>query len=87
MKISYSKRFTKQFKKLPCKLQSKITKTIERLIKDPSDTSLKNHKLRGLMLGKRAVSVSANIRLIFEEYNNYTHVIFIDVGGHEQVYK
>lgn len=38
------------------------------------------------MLGKRAISVMGDMRIIFEEFNDYTLVLMLDVGTHNQVY-
>jgi mRNA-degrading endonuclease YafQ of YafQ-DinJ toxin-antitoxin module len=48
---------------------------------------LKNHSLNGHLLGKRAVSAGSDLRIIFEEFNGYTLVIFLDLGKHNRVYK
>lgn len=87
MKIRFSKKFEKQYKKLPKHLQTKVQTTIAKFVENPHLPSLKNHKLKGLMSNKRAISVSGNVRLIFEQQDRYTVVTFVDVGGHDQVYK
>lgn len=46
---------------------------------------LNDHLLTKSMAGKRAFSVSANIRVVYKETDEA--IIFIDVGSHNQVYK
>lgn len=36
--------------------------------------------------GKRSFSVTGDMRIIFEEHENYTMVLMLDVGTHNQVY-
>lgn len=87
MKIKYHKRFEKQFKKLLEKDKQKIIKTIEKFINDPGDKNLRNHALKGFLLGKRSISAGPDFRIIFEEFSNYTFVVFLDLGKHNRVYK
>lgn len=86
MDVRYSKRFQKQFKKLPHPIQIKADKTIKTFSRKPFTITLKNHALRGEFKGERAISVTSNVRIVFEEENNYKKVTFIRVGTHNQVY-
>ena len=83
MQIKYHKNFTKSFKKLTPSLKNKTKK----IINNPKDKTIKNHKLTGKLNNKRAISVTGDVRIIFEQYNNYILVIFLDIGSHNQVYK
>lgn len=87
MKIKYHKRFEKQFKKLLPQDKKKVINIVEIFIYDVNHTSLRNHKLKGALAGKRAISVKSDLRIIFEEFDNYTLVIFLDLGKHNRVYK
>ena len=87
MQIKYHKNFTKSFKKLTPLLKDKTKKVIIKFTKNPRDKTLKNHKLTGKLNNKRAISVTGDIRIIFEQHNNYILVIFLDIGSHNQVYK
>jgi addiction module RelE/StbE family toxin len=86
MRIRYHKKFEKRFKKLPPSLKKKTISAIRKFVKDPFDKTLANHPLTGKLLGKRAFSVTGDIRIVFEEYNSYVLVIMLDVGSHSQVY-
>jgi len=86
MELRFHRDFVKKFKKLSPKLKSKTISSIEKFSKNPFDSSLKNHALKGRLLGKRAFSVSGDCRIIFEEINNYVLVIMLDIGNHNQVY-
>ncbi len=87
MNIKYHKRFEKQFKKLLEKDKKKVLGAIENFIDNPRNVSLKNHSLKGMLMGKRAISVSSDMRIVFEEFDSYRLVIFLDLGKHNRVYR
>lgn len=87
MKISYHKKFLKQFSKLPTKLQIAVEKTITQFQKNPFYNLLNNHPLSGRLKKQRSISVTGDIRIIFEEHDEYMVVIFLRVGSHSQLYK
>ncbi len=87
MDILYHKNFTKAFLKLPPKTREKIKKTIIILQYDPGDTRLNNHALHGEDQGKRSISAGGDLRIVFEEEDNYKNVTLLRVGTHNQVYK
>jgi len=45
---------------------------------------LKDHELTGKLAGKRAFSITADVRVVYEEQDEF--IIFLDVGSHNQVY-
>lgn len=45
---------------------------------------LDDHALEGRMAGKRAFSITGDVRVVYEETSDY--IIFLDVGTHAQVY-
>lgn len=87
MKIKYHRRFTKRYQKLLPHVQSKVRAAISHFVKNPHDPRLRNHALTGQLKGLRAFSVTGDICIIFEERDNYTFVILLDVGPHARVYK
>lgn len=86
MKIILHKNFEKRFKKLPLSIRKKAIAVIQKFGKNPFHPSLKNHPLVGKLSGKRALSVTFDTRIIFEEYDDYILVIMLDIGTHNQVY-
>lgn len=86
MQIRYHRHFLKRYEKLPSDIKVKTLRAIAKFAKHPFDPRLRNHALKGRLLGKRAFLVTADIRVIFEELNNYIIVIMLDVGTHNQVY-
>ncbi len=86
MKINYHKRFEKQFKKLLEKDKQKVIVAVEKFIDNPLNKNLRNHALKGVLTGKRSISAAPDLRIIFEEYNNYTFIVFLDLGNHNRIY-
>ena len=86
MRIDYRKRFLRQFKKLQRWQKLAVEDAIKQFRADPHNPSLRNHALKGVMKGRRSFSAAFDIRIIFEEYENYAVVIMLDVGTHEGVY-
>jgi len=86
MRIRFHKDFRKGLKKLTPNQKIRVGETLEFFENDPFDPILKNHALKGNLLGYRAISAGGDIRLIFREQDNYVYVLFISVGTHNQVY-
>ncbi|MEW6237001.1 MAG: type II toxin-antitoxin system mRNA interferase toxin, RelE/StbE family [Candidatus Omnitrophota bacterium] len=86
MKIAYHKNFNKAFLKLPAKQQDTIKKPIAVFLNNPYDPQLKNHALHGDQKNKRVIAAGGDLRIVFEEQNNYKVVMFYRVGTHSQVY-
>ena len=82
MKIDFGKRFIKQYAKLSEKKKDRVDETILLFELNTTHPKLKNHALKG----KRAISAGGDMRLIFQEYEGYTLVLFLEVGSHNQVY-
>lgn len=86
MIIDFHKSFMKSYGKLSPKLKQKTDLVVRSFRNNPRDVSLRNHALSGKMDGRRAISVTGDIRIIFEEYDDYVLVVMLDVGTHGQVY-
>lgn len=86
MEVHFHRLFKKQFHKLHPKIQQKADKVIAQFVKNPRALALRNHPLRGSMLGERSISVTGDIRIVFKEYDNYKKVTLLRIGTHNQVY-
>jgi addiction module RelE/StbE family toxin len=86
MLIKFHRFFEKNFKKLPEQLKKKTLLSINKFSKNPHDSKLRNHGLKGKLQGKRAFWVTGDVRVVFEQFDNYVLVIMLDVGTHNQVY-
>lgn len=87
MQIKYHHRFLKQLDKLQKHQKVAVKDAIDTFRKDPFDHSLKNHSLKGSMKGIRALSAGFDLRIIFQETQGYTFILFLAVGTHDDVYK
>lgn len=83
MEIIYSSKFAREYKKLPkdIKILAEEQETIFR--KDPYDTRLKTHKLKGKFDGFLSFSISYKYRIIFEFAKDRKTVYFHTVGDHD----
>ncbi|MBD3270116.1 type II toxin-antitoxin system mRNA interferase toxin, RelE/StbE family [Candidatus Peregrinibacteria bacterium] len=86
MRIRYHKSFLKSYRKLDVITKGKVKNAIVLFCQNPKDVRLYNHGLKGRLFGKRAIKVTGDVRIIFEEYDDYLEVLFLDVGTHNQVY-
>lgn len=86
MKISHHHNFNKAYSKLEAKLQSRVDEVLEIFHTNPKDRKLDNHSLKGDLEGKRAIRVTWDVRIVFEEFDDYAEVLLVDVGSHNQVY-
>ncbi len=85
MKIYYSGKFAKEYKKLPRKVKLSAEKKEKVFRIDPFDPQLKTHKLTGRLKEYYSFSIDYQYRIIFEFVKKDT-VWFHAVGTHE-IYK
>lgn len=86
MRIIPHKAFIKSLARLSPKMRDKTEAAVLKFRDNPFDSTLRNHPLKGSMFGKRAFSVSGDLRIIFQEFEHYTLVLMLDVGSHNQIY-
>ena len=85
MELYFSARFKKNFENLPLKVQKQFEKRIGFFLTNQRNPLLKNHPLKGNLVGLRAFSVSGDYRVIFKIIG-IDSVKLIDIGTHAQVY-
>lgn len=85
MKIYYSSKFEKEYKRLPKEIKTKAEKKEAIFRKNPFDPRLKTHRLKGLLKDFFAFSIDYQYRIIFE-FEEKDTVWFHGVGTHE-IYK
>ncbi|MDZ7744514.1 MAG: type II toxin-antitoxin system mRNA interferase toxin, RelE/StbE family [Candidatus Saccharibacteria bacterium] len=84
--IRYSKKFKKQYKKLPFKIQQRTKERIRLLYEDPFNPILKHHILSGNLRGVHSINITADYRALYIEINN-KKIMFDMIGAHSQLYK
>lgn len=81
MKIFYSLKFAREYKKLPLRIK-KIAELKECIFREnPTDAQLHTHKLKGRLKGYWALSVDHQYRIIFE-FAEQDVVWFYSMGDH-----
>lgn len=82
MKIYYSSKFAKEYKKIPRNIKLKAENKEIIFRKNPFDSRLKTHRLKGILKDFWAFSIDYQYRIIFE-FRDYQTVWFHSVGTHE----
>ncbi len=80
---SFIRQANKVLKRIP-RLKEKFKQTIEKLINDPFDPSLKTHKLKGDLKEFWSCSVTHETRLRFKIIEDAIELM--DIGPHDEVY-
>lgn len=83
MEIIYSPKFAREYKKLPNNIKD-IAEEHETLFrKNPFDSRLKTHKLKGKFSGFLSFSLDYKHRIIFEFSKDKNTAYFHSVGDHD----
>lgn len=82
LKILYSPRFAKRFRKLPWRVRAQAMEREVIFRADPFDARLKTHKLHGELVDCWAFSIDHSTRIIFS-FEKDGVVYFHAVGGHD----
>lgn len=85
MKIIYSSKFAKNYKKLPNKIKLLAEKREKIFRENLYDPRLKTHRLTGKLNGFWSFSVDYKTRIIFE-IRSENEIWFLAIGSHNQVY-
>ena len=85
MIIGYSKKFKKQYKKLPKSVQDKFDERLILFLNNQRNSILGVHKLHGKLRNLYSIRVTGDIRAVFDEINSDT-VEFVSIGSHSNLY-
>lgn len=88
IKIIWDEGFKRKYKKIiknNFNLRDKFWELTYLFEKEPFDNRLKTHKLTGKLKDLWAFRIDYDCRVIFKFINN-NEVLFIDIGGHDEVY-
>ena len=86
MKVGYSKRFRKQYKKLSGKIQKKFNERLFLFLKDFNDPQLSIHKLSGKLDGLWSMNIAGDTRAIFDKSLD-SLIFFEEIGTHSDLYE
>ncbi len=85
MKIDFHRNFDKRFKKLNTRQRQQFKIKLTIFTQDQSHPTLNNHGLKGRYAGYRSINISGDFRAVFIQHSA-SHVEFIDIGSHSQLY-
>ena len=71
---------------LPRSDRSLVRGVLELFEYDPYNPALNHHALHGSMLGKHALFVDHDLRIVFRVKGDYEEILLVDVGSHKEVY-
>jgi mRNA-degrading endonuclease YafQ of YafQ-DinJ toxin-antitoxin module len=86
MFIARSKRFDKQHRKLPVKVQKQFGERLKLFLEDDTNPLLHTHALAGEYRGSSSFNVNADVRAIFIKKDSDT-VYFSAIGSHSELYE
>lgn len=82
--VSYHKKFKKQLKKFPIKIQEKFYVALKVFVVDPTSATLNDHSLVGEWSGHRSIDITGDIRAIYTREDGVSR--FKAIGTHHQLY-
>ena len=85
MQYILSKRFEKDFAKLPPATKKKAILTLEKFVENPQNPTLRNHGLLGNWKGHFSISVTGDVRAIYF-VRVEDMVRFVAIGSHSELY-
>jgi addiction module RelE/StbE family toxin len=85
MKIRYTPKFKKQYKKLSVKLQNQFDERLQLFVKDPTNPVLRTHPLKGSYAGYWSMNINGDLRALYLRKSDEL-VIFALIGTHSQLY-
>jgi len=85
VKIFYTPKFVKTYKKIPAKIQLLAVKKEKIFLANPHDPRLNTHPLTGELGGSWSFSVNYQYRVVFNFIEN-NDILFLVIGTHD-IYK
>ena len=85
VKIEYTSKFTKQYKKLAPKIQTRFLERQRLFITKPTNPQLHDHALVGKYQGYRSINITGDIQALYIKRGDII-IIFAFIGSHSQLY-
>lgn len=86
MQVELSKRFVKEFNKIPANIQQAFRARLELFVQNRFHQLLHNHALSGPLTAFRSINITGDWRAIFSEYDNGEIIAFERIGTHSKLY-
>lgn len=85
MRITYHKKFTKAFTKLPPVVQKKFYERLRLFALNPVHPILHNHKVDAAYPNWRSINITGDYRALYEP-QDASHIEFMKIGTHSELY-
>jgi len=85
MRVSYHRKFDKQYKRLKLSVQEKFKERRNIFLLDQFHPLLANHPLNSPFAGSRSINITGDYRAIFKQISDDL-IIFTDVGTHHELF-
>ena len=85
MRVSYHRKFDKQFEKLRRSVQKKFKERRNLFLTDQFHPLLDNHPLNPPFVGSRSINITGDYRAIFKQVAEDL-IIFTDIGTHHELF-
>lgn len=85
MQYILSKRFEKDFAKLPKPIKKKVLVVLQKFVDDPFDPILRTHRLSGKWNNHFSIDVTGDTRAVYVHIKDEV-VHFVAVGSHSELY-
>ncbi|MCL1856678.1 MAG: type II toxin-antitoxin system YafQ family toxin [Kiritimatiellaeota bacterium] len=85
-KYHFTKRFEKQYAKLPSAKQDAVDAALLLYLEKPDAPKLRRHALKGEYAGQTSISAGGDVRIHLIEDDNII-IVVVCVGSHSQLYK
>ena len=83
--VSFTRKFVKQFRKLPAKNQQQFEDRLEVFLNDQHHSLLRRHPLKGKYAGYYSIDISGDLRALFRHQTEGA-IVFSLIGTHSQLY-
>lgn len=83
--VVFSKKFKKQYAKLPAKVRRQFDLRYELWCEDPANPVLRVHRLKGKLANFYSMDVTGDVRAIYEDIDG-TLYLYAMIGSHSELY-
>lgn len=85
MQYVLSKKFEKDFSKLPKPLRKKVLIVLQKFVDGPYNAELRNHRLSGKWNNHFSINITGDVRAVYV-YMKDDIIHFVAIGSHSELY-
>jgi len=86
MKVTFHKKFTKNYQKLPMKIKESVNSRMMLFSINPTSSILRIHKLKGGLKDRFSMNVGGDMRIQYR-YVTKHEVMLTNIGTHSELYE